>query len=329
MNDKVNSFNIAFKRFLNDKELLGDIRTGVAITLALLLPLAWFGLFANVDIYALLNYTVGGLVLFVVASLVISWVEISIKAKRDEIENNKELQATMKSTYEKQTKLPKVDEVIKFNNLYNYEKQINRDMMLNEKIRKSLQNKIDHCKIKGKSYKKHERKLNRLDSKPMVDTTYKPIKVENIINQVGAPKQDVDGNDSIIYNPVSDGFIRFLFMQPFKGFGLGGIGSAFILSLGYSWWTIIVFYVGFILMWLMTVIPRYLRVRFNTSTKYLKTYINIGKYIDEFYEWYNLKEKGESIPLVLNEEVGELAKKEINEAFDNIIVNEVKEKALD
>lgn len=328
MNNKVNSFNIAFKKFLNDKELLGDIRTGVAITLALLLPLAWFGLFANVDIYALLNYTVGGLVLFVVASLVISWVEISIKAKRDEIEDNTELKELMESTYKKQTSLPKVDNVIKFNNLYNFEKQVNRDMMLNEREQKRLQNKIDHCKIKGKSYKKYERKLNRIDKSPMVDTTYKPIKVENIVNQVGTPRQDVDGNDSIVYNPVKDGFIRFLFMQPFKGFGLGGIGTAFILSLGYSWWTIIVFYVGFILMWLITVIPRYLRVRFNTSTKYMRTYINISKYIDEFYEWYNLKEKGESIPDTENKGEKEIDK-ECKVIIDDIIVNEVKEKALD
>ena len=109
MNEKVNGFNIKFKAFLNDKELLGDIRTGVAITLALLLPLAWFGLFANIDIYALLNYTVGGLVLFVVASMIISWIEISIKAKRDEIEDNTELKATMQSKYDKQLGLPKID----------------------------------------------------------------------------------------------------------------------------------------------------------------------------------------------------------------------------
>ena len=285
MNDKVNSFNIAFKKFLNDKELLGDIRTGVAITLALLLPLAWFGLFANIDIYALLNYSVGGLVLFVVASMLISWIEISVKAKRDEIDDNTELSKIIEETYEKQIGLPKIDNVIQFNNHYNYEKQLNRDMMLNEKEIKRLQNKIDHCKIKGKSYSKFDKKLRKIENNPLVDTTYKPIKVENIVNQVGTPKQDVDGNDSITYNPVSDGFIRFLFMQPFKGFGLGGIGSAFILGLGYSGWTIFWFYIVFILMWLITVIPRYLRVRFTTSTKYQKTYINICKYIDEFWEW--------------------------------------------
>ena len=32
MNDKVNSFNIAFKKFLNDKELLGDIQANGQIS---------------------------------------------------------------------------------------------------------------------------------------------------------------------------------------------------------------------------------------------------------------------------------------------------------
>ena len=295
MNNKVNGFNIKFKEFLNDKELLGDIRTGVAITLALLLPLAWFGLFANIDIYALLNYTVGGLVLFVVASMIISWIEVSIKAKRDEIEDNKELKDTMQSTYDKQLGLPKIDRVIKFNNEYNYEKQLNRDMMLNEKEIKILQNKIDHCKIKGKSHSKYDRKLRRIENNPLVDSTYKPIKVQNIVNQVGTPKQDVDGNDSITYNPIFDGVLKFLFMQPFKGFGLGGVGSAFLLGMNFGWKTVIVFYIGFILMWLITIIPRYLRVRFTTSTRYLKTFINISKYIDEFYAWEKEQNKPSEI----------------------------------
>ena len=77
-------------------------------------------------------------------------------------------------------------------------------------------------------------------------------------------------------------------------------------------------------MWLITVIPRYLRVRFTTSTKYKRTFVNISKYIDEYWEWdkERKEEEKEEINIVIDEQ------EDIVEYIDKLI-DEAKEQKIE
>ncbi len=273
--------------FLNNTELLLDIKSILMLVVAVILPLLYFLYSDNFSMDGLLNFQFGVLALFVIIGNFMTWFETSTKAERDEREENKELQDEIQRTKDKQATLPKkIDTIIDFNKYYNEQKQINRNKQLTNLIIGKLNNKINKLKIKEKPYSHIEQDIIKLEETPLFDKSYKSVKIENIISIEKKTKDQIEGNDSVQLNPRMYGWKGFVIKQPIKALSIGGSGM-FILGLNQDGLTVFIFYLIYILTLALLIALRYPFVRRITKTLYCDTLINKQKYIDEYHEWYN------------------------------------------
>ncbi len=277
--------------WLNNTELLLDIKSALMLIVAIVLPLLYFLYSKNFTLGGLLNFEFGALAIFVVVGNGMTWYEVGSKAERDEREENTALTEEIARTKEAQKTLPtKIDSIIKFNKFYNEQKQNNRNRQLTNLIIGKLNNKINKLKIKEKPFEHIEIEIEKLELNPLVDKSYKPVKIENIISTEKKTKNQIEGNESVRINPRLYGFRRFALLQPIKALTIGGSGM-FILGLNQDGLTVFIFYLIYIISLLILAAFRYPGVRRIVKTLYYDTMVNIQKYITEYHEWNKDKEK--------------------------------------
>jgi hypothetical protein len=288
--------------FLNNEKMINDIKSGLVLLVAILLPLLYFAYSENFKLDALLKVEFGILALFVVFGNMMTWLEISDKAIRDERDNNEEVRNAEQLTIDKQNTLPKnVDDLIDFNIYYNENKQHNRNKQHTEKRIEKYQSKITNLKVKGKSYQKYQNKIDNLRKNPLYDKSYKPVQIKNIITIEKRNTNEVEGNDSLHVNLKTYGWKSFAFKQVFKSLGIGGSGL-FLLGFSENPKTILAFYGIYIISLSLIVLFRYPSIRKLTRGFYLITLKNKRNYIDEFHEWKNEQDKKEETKGEQNEE---------------------------
>lgn len=279
--------------FLNNQELLLDIRSGLILVVSIALPMFYFLYSQNFSISGLLNFEFGVLSLFVIMGNILTFFEISEKAQRDEFLINPAIKEEELNTAKAQATLPKkIDTLIAFNKFYNKEKQDNRNKKLTNDRIAYLNNKITNAKINDKPYEKYETEIAFLEINPLFDKTYKPVELKRVITQENKTDNQIEGNDAIYINPKTYGVRRFLIKQIFKSLGIGGSGM-FILGINESGWTIFTFYIIYIISLLILVAFRYPNVRKVTKTLYLATLKNKQQYIKEYHEWNGTIEEKE------------------------------------
>ena len=268
------NFKDKIEAFLNNEKLILDIKTAVVLVVAIFLPMLYFLYSKNFNIGGLLAAEFAILSLFVIAGNVSVFLEISDKAKRDEKEINIAITEEEQHTIEKQETLPNdVDKIIVFNQVYNEQKQANRNMIKTNKEITRLQNKITSCKIKRKPYAKYEQRIEELRENPLYDKTYKPVKLKYILRQENVKDNEIEGNDAIHVNPTTYGMRSFMLKQPLKALSIGSSGM-FILAVSDDGWTIFTFFLVYIMSLLLLVVFRYPRVRKITRTLYLQSLKN-------------------------------------------------------
>jgi hypothetical protein len=271
--------------FLNNEKLINDIKSGLVLIVAVGLPLLYFAYSENFKLDILLTIQFGILALFVVFGNVITWLEISDKAIRDEKLVNEELQKEEKLTIEKQQTLPRnIDDLIDFNVYYNETKQKNRNRKYTESKIERLRSKITNAKVKGKPYHKYQQKIDNLKKNPLYDKSYKPVKIQNIISIEKRKENEIEGNDSLHVNIKTYGWKSFAIKQVVKSLGIGGSGL-FLLGFSDTWETIVAFYLIYIIELLMIVLFRYPSIRKLTNGFYILTLKNKRNYIDEYHKW--------------------------------------------
>ena len=281
------------EQFLNNEQLILDIRSGLVLFVSILLPLVYFLYSKNFSISGLLAFQFGILSLIVIFGNVLTFLEISDKAIRDEKDNNKEITTAEQDTVEKQNTLPKkIDRVIDFNRFYNEQEQDNKNKELTDQRIAFLNNKITNCKIKGKPFAKYERETEFLNDNHLYDKTYKPVQLKYILAQDATKDTEIKGNDAIHINPRTYGMRKFLMKQPIKALSIGGSGM-FILGLSDDLGTILMFYLIYLISLAVLTAFRYPFVRKITRTLYIRTLKNKQDYIDEFHEWNNNQKEEE------------------------------------
>jgi len=196
--------------FFNDEKLLKDIRSGVALTLALTLGFLYFGFADQVSLDALLNFGIGALALISIVSVWIVRIDISFRAFDDEIGDNKPLQDDIKLMKVEQDKITDYDTCIDYIKLYNNEQQALANKIKTEKAIMRLDNKILKAKINEKPYDKFEHKIVSLKASPLVDKSYKPITLKQIKGYDQNGKSEFSGLTRFVYNPKTDGNKRSL-----------------------------------------------------------------------------------------------------------------------
>ena len=254
-------------QFFNDEKLLKDIRSGIALTLALGLGMLYFGFADNVTLEALLNFSMGALAIISMISVWIVRVEISFRAFDDELDQNVELKKDVGLMKIEQNKIIDYDSAIDYIKKYNVKQQDFANKVLTDNAIKRLENKIIQRKILGKSYDKIQAKINKLERVPLIDKSYKPVTLKQIKGYGKSNKSEFSGITRFVYNPRTDGNKKSLLIAPLKGFGIGGAGSIpFIVTASAK--TIFIYYSILILSIGLTIISRYLKVRKNTKVKY-------------------------------------------------------------
>lgn len=268
---------------LNDEKLLKDIRSGVALTLALGLGLLYFGFYEQISLDAILNFGVGALAIISMISVWIVRIDISFRAFDDEIQNNEPLRNDVLEMGKQQDLIVDYDSAIDYIKLYNKEQQLLANKILTENVISRLESKIMRCKIKEKPYDKYTNKINELKLIPLKDKTYKPIGLKQIKGYSKSGKSEYSGLSRFVYNPKTDGNKQSLLIAPLKGLGIGGAGSIpFVMSASLK--TIVIYYSLLILSITMTVISRYLKVRKNTKEKYHTVVTNRTSFIKKLLE---------------------------------------------
>jgi len=271
--------------FLNNETLILDIKSGLVLSVSVLLPMLYFLYSKNFNIGGLLNAAFGILSLFVILGNVMTFFEISDKAIRDEHDVNNELVEEEKKTIDKQRSLPKdIDPIITFNRMYNTREQQNANKILTDKIIAQLENKITTAKIRNKPYQKYMDRIELLKQNPMYDKSYKPVELKHIILTESKKDTQIKGRDAMHINPRMYGFRRFIIKQPLKSLSIGGSGM-FILAVSDSFVTILSFYLIYIVSLALLCVFRYPAVRKILRTLYITTLGNKRDYITEFHDW--------------------------------------------
>lgn len=221
------------------------------------------------------------------------WVEMSVRAKEDECEENEEIKETDKHILS-QSKVKDVDLAIEFVDTHNDHQQQGLNKIKTNTAIKKIERKITSKKIKDKSHKRLTKKLNELKEKGLIDKTYKPIKFSDIISYDDSDEEyEMIGIRRIKYNPILDGLTFKTILTFLRFCSMGGVvGLSFSLGIPLS--TLLVTMGIYISMLFSTTLRRYNKVRIKTATKYLFTRREKLKLIVDMNDYINNKIKKES-----------------------------------
>lgn len=272
--------------FLNNTELLQDIKSILMLLVSIVLPMIYFSYSKNFSLSGLFNWYFGVLALFVILGNVIVFFESSEKALRDEKATNEDVTKVEASTLELQTTLPKrIDSLIAFNKFYNDEQQHNKNIEFTNDVIRKYEIKVLKRKIRGKPHDQLDKEIERLHETPLFNKRYKPVQIQNIVSLEKVKRNEMSGNDAFTVNPKTYGFKRFMAKQPLKAISVGGSGM-FMLGFTESLGTIITFYIIYLLSLAILFAMRYVLARKITKTLYVKSLTKKQEYIAEYHEWY-------------------------------------------
>ena len=292
-------FNDKINEFFNDEELMANIRSSIVLILAIGLGLLYFGLYSNIDFGALISFKTFGLTLTALISTWLWRIDIELRAFNDELNNNdelnkieKEIQGQSNSFDDYETALEFVKEWnIQQQDIFNALKTEKRMTELNQRIKYSAirRKRFWHKIFKPRSILSMTQEIEKLEINPLIDKSFKPITVNQLISVQKIKKnKERKGQDSIEYNPKRDGTKRSLFFSIFKFLGIGGSGGiAFGMIDSYK--TIIIYYVMLLITLALTTFSRYRKVRKNTKTTYFQTRKNKLKLIREMKEYKSIR----------------------------------------
>lgn len=301
-------FNDWFAKLFENDETLRNIRTIVALFIALGLGALFFGLFNNGNIKTLFTYNVAGLTLIAILSAWIWKIDLQDRAMIDEIESNDglikietDILITSKEDRNNDHCVLYADEyndqqqtflnkrktrlrIKKYNDKINTLKLTVRDLKWYQHIFRLFIIIIPFVKIKDIAY--YENEIVELNVKPLFDKRYKKITAKKILSaKVEKEKYETYGADEFEYNPKYDGTKQSLIFSFAKFTGIGGAGNMVFASSA-SGRTIFIYYSLLIASLLWITVTRYPKVRKNVRTKYFTTRQNKLKLMKKMIAWH-------------------------------------------
>lgn len=295
----MNKWNEKINDFFGNDELMANIRSGVVLLLAIGLGLLYFGLYNSFDIKALISVKTIGLTVIAMMSNWLWRIDIEIRAFNDELRDNEILAQVENDIETESNNFDDYDSALEYVKEWNDKQQdLYNKLKTEERIRvltqQSRYNKIRpkrfwHKIKKPRSNYNIAQEIERLEVNPLIDKSFKPITVNQLISVQKIKKNNErKGQDSIEYNPKREGTAKSLLFSLFKFVGIGG-GGGLAFGITDNPKSILIYYVLLLIALALTTFKRYPKVRKNTKTTYLQTRKNKLKLIQDMKQFTPIK----------------------------------------
>lgn len=264
-----------FSKWINDilsnEKLLRDIRTGVAITIALSLAFIYWGFLQNFDWSGVTITKVVGLTVVFTASVFIVRLEFKSRAFAAEMEENEELRDIEKQLFDEDVDIKNDELGIEYVAKFNKEGQEKANRIKTENTILKLMEKRREYIRRGKAINALDAQIEHLKREPEVDTRFKPIRYTDLISKGATLKnnKDVLDRDQIYYDPVLQGNLRSLATTFIRSIIPGSLGIGFLLNEPLI--NIALYYIFLIIAFAWTISTQYILTRQNTKTIYFAT----------------------------------------------------------
>jgi hypothetical protein len=264
-----------FSQWLNDilknEKLLRDIRTGVAITAALLLALIYWGFIQNFNFSGLEITKIVGLTIVFSVSVFIVRIEFKARGFQAEMDENEELKKIEKDLFDEDVNIINDELGIEWVEEFNHKGQDKANRLKTEKrINKLMQKRREYLR-RNKPITAIDEEIDRLKKEPLLDTKYKPIRYTDLISKgsLDNNKKDVLDRDQIYYNPVKQDNIRGFASTILRSIIPGSLGIGFLLNEPFI--NILLYYVFLLISFAWTISTQYILVRRQTANRYFIT----------------------------------------------------------
>lgn len=304
MSEENKKLNEHINEFFNNDELMSNIRSGIVLFFALGLGFLYFGLYSSIDFGALLSFKTAGLTMTALLSNWVWRIDLEIRAFQDELRDNLELTQIETDIQEESNTFDDYENALEFvkdwnerqQDMFNLLKTEARISVLNQAIKYSVvrkkrwwHKKFLFINLIPSTVKEMTEEIERLEINPLIDKSFKPITVNQLISVQKIKKnKERKGQDSIQYDPKRDGTKKSLVFSLFKFLGIGGSGGIAFGIIDEPG-TIVIFYLMLLITLALTTFNRYRKVRKNTKTTYFMTRKNKLKLIREMKEFKAIK----------------------------------------
>jgi hypothetical protein len=284
-------FQDRFLEIVKNEQLLKNIRSGLVLGIAVVLPLGYFMFAKNLTIERILNISFGALIIIVWATLQMVTKETKTRATDDKYAIDEELKELDQSIQENKKTIVSMDKslkrTIKWSWQYNQEQQeLHNETLTNETIGK-LKNKAVDYRLDGKESKalKIEQEIEKLKLQPLVDKTFEKYDIKLIANynSNNRLKKKKKGNSEINVDPTKMNKKTSFLSLILRSVGIGIFGSIPI-ALSESVGTIIAFYAMYLLTVAFTIVVTYLLTSYIVDKVYkpaLKRIVDIQEILIE------------------------------------------------
>jgi len=291
--------------FMNNVELLKNIRTLAILLFAIVGPFIYFGFVDQFTISALLRVEVTGIIVLVSFTIIIITKEIKLRAFDDEIEHelNTELKPLLEEVKNNGKDIinndKRLDKSRYWINEYNQSQQELYNKLKTDNYIHKLERKIVSYNLVGKSNKADKiiKEIERLNKDGLTDTSFKPYKLERLIRLDKIKHRAKKGDTELSFKPTKINWINTIINTILKSSGVGGMFAVPFL-MKEDPMTIFWFYVMYIITITITIITQYLTTRYKTRTRYYQSQSRIKDLQSLLLEFL----KGDDLVSNLNEE---------------------------
>ena len=287
-------FQDKFLNIVKNEQLLKNIRTGIILTLAVVLPLGYFAYADSLTLEKVLNFEFGALIVIVWATLQMVTKETKTRARDDKYEIDVDLQDLDKVIEGNKKEIIAQDKSLKkttrWVSHYNKEQQdLYNEILTNDKIYE-LEQKARDFRLDGKDKKAQllDKEIEKLKLQPLYDKSFEKYDVKLIANYNTSKfkRKKNKGNSEINVDPTKLNKKMGAVSLFVRAIGIGIFGSIPIMfseSLG----TIIAFYLMYMLTLAFTIIVNYLVTSWIMDKLYkpsLKRIVDIQELLLEHLE---------------------------------------------
>lgn len=276
---------------IKNEQLLKNIRSGLILALAIVLPLGYFAYAESLSIEKIFNYSFGGLVLLVWFSLQLAGKESKTRAYDDRFVVDDGLTSYKKQIEENKQSIVAKDKSLKdttrWVSSYNKEQQdLYNEILTNDKIY-DLEQRARDFRLDGKEDKAKalENEIERLKANPLVDKSFEKYDVKLIANYntQSSGRKRKKGNAEINVNPKKTNKTFAFASLLIKSFGIGVLGSIpMVWNKGFV--EIVSFYFLYLITLSLTIVVNYLITTYIMDNVYkpsLKRIIDIQELLLE------------------------------------------------
>lgn len=297
--------------FFTNEKMLKAVRSIVISLIILIVPLFYFGFKDTFDLEALFTWDFGVIVVIITFSIILATIETKSTAYDVTISTDNELQEDLKTIEDNSRLIRKKDRVgkisVKWLNTYNKEQQKMYDEILtNDKI-DILEQKALNYRIHDKEHKakKIDAEIKRLRKKKLKDRNFIPYSIKKVLNieKSGLKFKRKKGNNEIDVNPKRVNWAMTFINMILRSSGVGVIGTI-PFAVNESLGSVLLFYLGYILVVAFTIFTQYLLTTYVTTHSYRKSlreiiniqtqlivHLNIETHIDRELEKVPFDEK--------------------------------------